>query len=84
MHSVIDIKSTILVTREDNNFVILDLATGKSEVRKASEFYGNMFKYEHDFLTTFKKTFSNTKTVLISYEASNFMTDLITFNRIDN
>lgn len=84
MHSVIDTTTTILVTREDNNFVIFNLATGRKVSRKASEFYGNLFKYEHEFLSSFKKTFTNTKNILLSYEASDYMTDLITFNRIDN
>ena len=84
MHSVIDINATILVTREGNDFLILDLATGRKISRKASEFYGNLFKYEHEFLSSFKKTFTNTKNILLSYEASDYITDLIAFNRIDN
>ena len=84
MHSVINVNSTVLVTREGDDFVILNLATGKREVAKASNFYGNLYKYEHDFLTSFKNTFPNTKVILLSYEASDYMTDLIAFNRIDN
>ena len=84
MHSVIDINTTILVTREGNKFVIVNLATGAKIYKKDSEFYGNLFKYEHDFLTSFKNTFTNTKNILLSYEASDYMTDLIAFNRIDN
>ena len=84
MHSVINLNTTILVTREGNDFVILDLATGKRKIKKNSDFYGNLFKYEHDFLSTFKKAFPHAKNILLSYEASDYMTDLIAFNRIDN
>ena len=84
MHSVIDINATILVTREGNDFVIINLSTNKRVSKKASDFYGTLFKYEHDFLKKFKETFDNTKNIIISYEAADFMTDLIAFNRIDN
>ena len=83
MHSVLDINATILVTRKGDNFVITDLATGKNVEKKSTEFLGNMYKYDHDFLRDFKKTFDS-KNILLSYEAADFMTDLIAFNRIDN
>ena len=86
MYSVIDINATILVTRESNNFVIKDLATGQTVVKKASLFYGNLYKYESDFLRSFKKAFGSRKikNLLLSYEASDYITDLISFNRIDS
>ena len=86
MHSVIDIKSTILVTREGDSFVIMDLSTGKKVEKKSADFLGNLHKYDHEFLREFKKVFDSKKikTILLSYEAADFMTDLIFFNGIDN
>lgn len=86
MHSVININETILVTREGNNFIVTDLATGQTVVKKGSIFYGNSYKYEHDFLSSFKNFFheKNIKNIFLSYEASDYLTDIIAFNRIDN
>ena len=42
---MLDLNSIILVNRENDNFVITDLATGKKVIKNSSEFYGNLYKY---------------------------------------
>lgn len=86
MHSVINVETSILVTRVENNFEVQFLATGAVVFIEAKQFYGNSYKYESDFIRKFKNAFNdkNIQNIFLSYEASNFMNDLICFNRVDN
>lgn len=86
MHSVINIDETIFVTRKGNNFVIMDLVKKDTISIDSKEFYGNSFKYESEFLRKFKSAIApkKVKNILLSYEASDFITDLLYFNRVDN
>lgn len=85
MNFIIDVNHTIVVTREKNKFVILNMATGEKVSRKDSEFYGSLFKSENDFLSAFKKTFSNDKNIhiVLSYEAADFVSSIMMLNRVD-
>ena len=86
MYSVIDTMSTILVTRKGNVFSVTDLFTEETVDINSSEFFGGCFKYEGEFLNKFKTAFKDKKVkdVILSVEASYYMTEIITFNRIDN
>lgn len=86
MHTVINTKKTILVEREDNYFVIIDLDTGEAETLLAFNLQGSCFKYESECLRKFKSVFPNKDidNIILSYEASDYMTDIIHFNRLDN
>ncbi len=82
---MLDLNSVIWVDRENDNFVITDLATGKKVTKNSSEFYGNLYKYNYDFLRTFSKTFSKeVSNIKMSFEAGNLMTRILAFNQIDN
>lgn len=82
---MLDLNSVILVNRENDNFVITDLATGKKVIKNSSEFYGNLYKYNYDFLRTFGATFSkDAASIKMSFEAANLMTRIVAFNQIDN
>ena len=86
MHSVMDTKSTIIVCRDGNDFIVKDLSSTETVAMNSSEFYGGCFKYESEFLRKFKTAFKDKeiKNIILSYEASDYMTDLIYFNRIDS
>ena len=84
MYSVTNFQKTITIDRVNDTFVITNLASGKSVEVPSSEFQGNFFKYESEFYKKFKSYFENVEYMLLSHEASNFITDLLYFNRIDN
>lgn len=86
MYSVIDFSSTITVIRNANTFLLTNLASGEVISLKSSEFFGNSFKYEIEFLMKFKNSFKDTKikNVLFSYEASEYISEILFFNRVDN
>lgn len=84
MYSVTNFKKTITVNRVKDSFVITNLASGQKVVVASAEFRGNLFKYESEFYKKLKSYFINVEYMILSHEASNFITDLLYFNRIDN
>lgn len=82
---MLDLNSIILVDRENDSFVITDLETGKKVIKNSLEFYGKLYKYNYDFLSTFSAAFSKDgANVKMSFEAGNLMTRILAFNQIDN
>lgn len=85
-YSVIDTNTTLLVTRNGNVFLVKDLSTEETISMDSSKFYGGCFKYEGEFLRKFTTAFKDKKinNIILSSEASSYMTELIYFNRIDS
>ena len=82
-YTVVDLKSTILVTRDRNFFKILQLESWKTEYINSANLKGACFKYPSDFIKAFRKPFG-LQNVILSTDAKKFMEDLIAFNRIDS
>lgn len=85
-YSVIDTNTTLLVTRNGNVFLVKDLSTEETISMDSSKFYGGCFKYEGEFLRKFTTAFKDKKinNIILSSEASRYMTEILCFNRIDN
>ncbi len=86
LHSVINATETILVTREGDNFLIMDLENKITISINSKNFYGNLFKYENEFLRKFKDAVApkEVTNILISCEAADFISNLLYFNGVDN
>lgn len=93
-HFVVKPKETIFVDRTNNGFsvykinepnIVKTLDYSKFIGGKAAgEAAGDVYKYERAFLECFKNTFNNIRDVIISEEASEEITRLINFNRVEN
>lgn len=86
-YSVINTEKTILVTRQGDFFKVATLS-GKNEITlKSSNFQGLGFKYPNDFIRQFCLVLNEDPScvnILISSEANDMISTLLTFNRIDN
>lgn len=94
-HFVVKPKETIFVDRTKNGFSIYKInepniikfldytmfISGETAGKKAA---GDVYKYERAFLKCFKNIFNNISDVIISEEASEEITRLIYFNRVEN
>lgn len=86
IYSVTDFESTALVSRNEDAFVVTHLSTGKEVRMDFSDFYGVCFKYEGEFLRKFASVFKDEEinNIILSFEASTQMTNLLYFNRVDS
>ena len=80
--------ATIWVTFETIDkieyFVVHDMLTGEKKKIKASEFLGTVYKMPSSFNYKLKSAFPHKKRVVYSAPASEAVTRLVNFNRVDS
>ncbi len=83
-YSVVDLTSTVLVTRSKRGFEVQHLESGKTEYISSTKLEGSCFKYPTDFIRAFSKCFPEAQNIMLSTSANDYMIELLTFNRIDS
>ncbi len=80
--------ATIWVTFETIDkieyFVVHDMLTGEKKKIKASEFLGTVYKMPSSFNYKLKSAFPHKRRVVYSAPASEAVTRLVNFNRVDS
>ena len=80
--------ATIWVTFETIDkieyFVVHDMLTGEKKKIKASEFLGTVYKMPSSFNYKLKSAFPHKRRVVYSATASEAVTRLVNFNRVDS
>ena len=80
--------ATIWVTFETIDkieyFVVHDMLTGEKKKIKASEFLGTVYKMPSSFNYKLKSAFPQKRRVVYSAPASEAVTRLVNFNRVDS
>ena len=84
MFTVVDQSTTILVTYEDDNFIVENLLSRDTIKIPTAELISTVYKYFDGFERRFKSAFPKKDALILTKNALRKIDDLIYFNRIDS
>lgn len=84
MTTIINQSTSVLVTLEDDNFIVENLSSREKVTVPSSQLISTVYKYFDGFEKKFKAVFPEKQEVILTKRALRKIEELIYFNRVDS